>query len=119
MEFPDQFDTVLGEKGITLSGGQRQRLALARAFLMSASVMILDDPLNQVDTDTAASILDAIRTIARRRTTIMVAHRISHVRHADLIIVLKDGRIVERGAHEELMKAPGFYSSMYQRQQIE
>lgn len=119
MEFPDQFDTVLGEKGITLSGGQRQRLALARAFLMSAPVMILDDPLNQVDTDTAASILDAIRTIARRRTTIMVSHRISHVRHADMIIVLKDGRIVERGAHEELMKTPGFYSSMYQRQQIE
>jgi ATP-binding cassette subfamily B protein len=97
MGFPDRFDTLIGEKGVTLSGGQRQRLALARAFLISAPIMILDDPLSQVDTDTAATILASIRSLSPKRTMVMVSHRLNHVRHADLIIVLENGRITEAG----------------------
>lgn len=119
MEFPDQFNSLIGEKGITLSGGQRQRLALARAFLVAAPIMILDDPLSQVDTDTAAAILASIQSLSPHLTTVMVSHRLGHVRHADLIIVLENGLITESGTHEELMGREGFYSNMYRWQEIE
>jgi ATP-binding cassette subfamily B protein len=119
MGFPDRFDALIGEKGITLSGGQRQRLALARSFLMSAPIMILDDPLSQVDTDTAATILAAIQNLSPKRTTIMVSHRLNHVRYADLILVLEDGRITEAGTHATLMSREGFYRNMYHWQEIE
>ncbi|MBW1896234.1 MAG: ABC transporter ATP-binding protein [Deltaproteobacteria bacterium] len=119
MQFPHQIDTIIGERGVTLSGGQRQRLALARALLMSAPILLLDDPMSQVDTETAAAILSGIREFSHPRTTVIVSHRLSHVRHADTIVVLDRGRIRETGNHDELMALSGYYSRMYKWQKIE
>jgi ATP-binding cassette subfamily B protein len=116
---PDRFDTVIGEKGVTLSGGQRQRLALARALLVDTPILVLDDPLSQVDTETAAGILARVREFCRNRTTVIVSHRISHVRHAGMILVLENGKTSGLGTHEELMADQGFYSKMYLWQEIE
>ncbi|MDY6953649.1 MAG: ATP-binding cassette domain-containing protein, partial [Thermodesulfobacteriota bacterium] len=119
MGFAHQFDTLIGERGVTLSGGQKQRLALARALLMETPVLILDDPLSQVDTETAAAILASVQDASLGRTTVMVSHRISHVRDADCIIVLDDGYLQAAGTHEELMAQEGYYSKMYRWQEIE
>jgi ATP-binding cassette subfamily B protein len=119
MGFADQFDTVIGERGVTLSGGQKQRLALARALLISAPILVLDDPLSQVDSETAAGILASVRGLSAHPTTVMVSHRISHVKDADLVIVLEEGSVAVAGTHEELMTREGFYSRMYRWQEIE
>ena len=118
-DFPDGFDTLVGERGITLSGGQKQRAAIARAVIRQPKILILDDSLSAVDTYTEEKILAQLRGVMRERTSIIVSHRISTVREADLICVLDEGRIVERGAHDELLAHGGEYAALYERQLLE
>jgi len=118
-EFPDGFDTLVGERGITLSGGQKQRTAIARAILREPKILILDDALSSVDTYTEEKILAQLRGIMRERTSIIVSHRISTVRDADLICVLDEGRIIERGTHDQLLALGGEYAALYERQLLE
>ena len=117
--FPRGLDTEVGERGITLSGGQKQRAALARAILTDPRILILDDALSAVDTHTEEAILGRLREVMRQRTTILVAHRISTVRDADLILVLDDGRVVERGTHDDLVALDGLYAGLHRRQLLE
>jgi ATP-binding cassette subfamily B protein len=114
--FPDRYGTRLGERGINLSGGQRQRATLARALIRDPAILILDDALSAVDTHTESAILDELRAVLRKRTSLIVSHRVSAVMHADRIFVLDDGHIVERGSHAELIAAGGLYTSLLQRQ---
>jgi len=113
IEFPDRFETKLGERGVTLSGGQRQRTSLARGLIKRAPFMILDDSVSAVDAVTETEILQTIQEERRGKTTIIVAHRISALKHADLIVVMDGGRIVQRGTHEELLAAPGLYATLH------
>ena len=117
--FPQRFETMVGERGITLSGGQKQRTSLARAILRQPRILVLDDSLSSVDTDTEERILRRLRDVMRQRTTILIAHRISTVKDADQIIVLRDGRIIERGTHDELLALGGYYADLYQKQFLE
>jgi ATP-binding cassette, subfamily B, multidrug efflux pump len=118
-EFPQGYTTFVGERGITLSGGQKQRTALARALLRNPRILVLDDALSSVDTDTEERILRELKVLMRQRTTLLISHRVSTVRHADQIIVLRDGQIVERGTHEELLSLGGYYDELYQKQLLE
>ncbi|MEF3695280.1 MAG: ABC transporter ATP-binding protein [Candidatus Cloacimonadota bacterium] len=118
MDFENQFETVVGERGITLSGGQKQRVAIARALLTDPQILILDDALSAVDTKTERHILENLITLRRGKTTIIIAHRISSIQHADKIIVLGDGVIMERGTHKELVKQGGLYSELVEKQRI-
>ncbi|MBP7571008.1 MAG: ABC transporter ATP-binding protein [Acidobacteria bacterium] len=117
--FPKGYNTMVGERGITLSGGQKQRTALARALVADPKVLILDDSLSAVDTDTEERILSGLRGVMRERTSIIVSHRVSTVREADLILVLEGGRVVERGTHDELVRLDGFYAGLYRKQLLE
>jgi len=117
--FSQRYDTMVGERGITLSGGQKQRSAIARAVIRNPRILILDDSLSAVDTQTEERILGKLRGIMRGRTTILIAHRTSTVREADQIVVLKDGAIIESGTHDELLARGGYYSDLYQKQLLE
>lgn len=118
MEFENKFDTVIGERGVTLSGGQKQRVAIARALLTNPEILILDDALSAVDTKTERFILEKLIETRKGKTTIIIAHRISSIQHADRIIVLGDGKITESGTHDELVALGGLYHDLYEKQRI-
>ncbi len=118
-QFPEGYDTEVGERGVSLSGGQKQRIAIARALATQAEFLILDDALSAVDAQTEARILENLRAIRRNESTIIATHRISSIMHADEIIVLDKGQIVERGTHTELLANEGWYSQMYEEQQLQ
>lgn len=115
----DGYDTLLGERGVNLSGGQKQRLSIARAVIRDPRILILDDALSSVDTQTESHILRHIKDVARRRTTVLISHRTSSIQHADVIFVLDDGRLVEQGTHDTLIAEGGLYAAMHQRQLLE
>ena len=118
-EFPAGFRTVVGERGMTLSGGQKQRTAIARAILRDPKILILDDALASVDTNTEDQILSNLRTAMQDRTTILIAHRVSTARTADIIAVLEAGRITELGTHDELLTRRGYYAELFEKQSLE
>jgi ATP-binding cassette subfamily B protein len=118
-EFPHKYDTILGERGITLSGGQKQRAALARALAADPRILILDDAFSSVDTHTEEAILNNLRQVLKGRTTIMISHRVSTVKNADLILVMSHGKIIEKGRHAELLELGGHYASLHEKQLLQ
>jgi len=116
INFSKGYDTILGERGITLSGGQKQRVSIARAFIKSPQILLLDDCLSAVDTETEEQILNTIEKISKNTTTIIVSHRISSVKNADHIIVLEDGQIIQEGTHNQLVRKNGYYKNLYKKQ---
>jgi ATP-binding cassette subfamily B protein len=119
MEFKEGFETVVGERGVTLSGGQKQRVSIARAIIREPKILIFDDCLSAVDTETEDQILKNLRRIMQGRTSILVSHRVSTVRHADKIIVLQNGSIAEEGTHQALIDKKGIYFDLYRKQLLE
>ena len=115
--FPDAYDTVVGEKGVTLSGGQKQRTTLARTLLKDPAILILDDATSSVDSETEAAIRDALNELIPGRTTFIIAHRVQTVMEADMILVLEKGAIVQCGTHDELLKLDGVYAGLHRAQQ--
>lgn len=118
-DFSDGYDTMVGERGVTLSGGQKQRVAIARALAVTPKILVLDDSLSSVDTETEAAILSRLKHEIRNLTSILIAHRISTIQNADHIIVFDNGRVVEQGTHAELLEHEGFYTELYRMQQLE
>ena len=119
VSFPDGYETLVGERGVTLSGGQKQRSSIARALMKNSPILILDDSLSAVDTDTEEHILRNLKENRQGKTTILIAHRISTIQNADIIMVLEDGEAKEVGNHESLMKLNGIYRDMFEKQQLE
>ena len=119
MDFPKNFDTMIGERGITLSGGQKQRLSIARAIIKRPKILIFDDCLSAVDTNTERQILNNLTEIMKGRTSVIISHRVSSVRDADEIIFLDNGKIVERGNHDSLIEAKGEYFELFEKQMLE
>ncbi len=119
LEFSDKFDTILGERGINLSGGQKQRISIARAIIKNPEILIFDDCLSAVDTETEETILANLKMIMKDKTSIIISHRVSSIISSDIIIVLDKGQIIEHGTHDELLKANGYYHELYQKQLLE
>lgn len=119
MDFPEKYETMVGERGVTLSGGQKQRSSIARALLKDSPILILDDSLSAVDTDTEERILENLKEYRKGKTNIIIAHRVSTVQNADHILVLDEGLPAEYGTHEELMAREGIFASMAHKQQLE
>ncbi len=119
IEFKEGYETLLGERGITLSGGQKQRVSIARAIIKEPKILIFDDCLSAVDTETEDRILNNLQRIMRNKTTILISHRVSTVKQANTIIVLNEGEIVETGTHRELLENRGRYYELYQKQLLE
>jgi len=117
--FPEGYQTLVGERGVSLSGGQKQRLSIARALILNPELLILDDALSAVDAKTESTILANLKAARKNKTTIIAAHRLSSVMHAQEIIVLEQGKIMERGSHQELLKQTGWYQQMWEKQQLE
>ena len=117
--FNKGYQTLLGERGVTLSGGQIQRVSIARAFIKEAQILLLDDCLSAVDTETEETILKNLEKMAANKTTLIVSHRISSIKNADKIIVLENGKIIEQGNHADLVNKQGYYTDLYEKQQTE
>ena len=118
-DFPLKYETVVGERGVTLSGGQKQRASIARALLKESPILIMDDSLSAVDTDTEEHILSNLKKLRDGKTTIMIAHRVSTVQNADHILVLDDGKAIEYGTYDELIELDGDFARMVRKQQLE
>jgi len=118
LQMPDGYQTKIGERGVGLSGGQRQRVAIARAMLLDPKILILDDSMSAVDAETEKLLQAAIASVMKGRTTILIAHRLSTAQHADRIIVLRDGEIVEQGTHADLVASSGYYRHVLEMQQM-
>ena len=116
VKLPEGYETELGERGAKLFGGERQRIAVARAFIKNAPILILDEPTSSIDSKTEAVILDALDRLMEGRTTFMIAHRLSTIRRADRILVVEDGRLIEQGTHEELLLLDGVYKQLHDMQ---
>lgn len=119
LQMPAGYKTLVGENGVSLSGGQKQRMSIARALLKQSQILVLDDALSAVDARTEMAILQSLRKERTGKTTMIATHRLTSVMNADLILVLKDGAIVERGRHEQLLAADGWYAEMWRRQELE
>ncbi len=118
LQMPDGYQTKIGERGVGLSGGQRQRVAIARAMLLDPKILILDDSMSALDAETEKLLQAAIASVMKGRTTILIAHRLSTAQHADRIIVLRDGEIVEQGTHADLVASSGYYRHVLEMQQM-
>ena len=119
ISFKDSYDTLLGERGVTLSGGQIQRISIARALIKNSKILLLDDCLSAVDTDTEEEILKNLKNVSTKKTTVIVSHRISSLKHADKIIVLENGKIIQQGKHSDLIESKGYYKELFDKQQTE
>ena len=119
LEFKDQYNTVLGERGVTLSGGQKQRVSIARAIIKNPKILIFDDCLSAVDTETEEKILENLERVSKEKTTFIISHRVSSVKNADQIIILNDGEIVQQGTHQQLINQKGYYKDLYEQQLLE
>ena len=119
LQMPGGYNTLVGENGVSLSGGQKQRMSIARALLKQSQILVLDDALSAVDAKTEMAILKSLSKEREGKTTLIATHRLTSVMNADLILVLKDGQIVERGTHDQLLAENGWYADMWQRQELE